>query len=308
MTASRVVAHPGRIVGREVYMRVGEYTLRFWSPEQDVEFFVHASHESFLVSDATEVDCDVSWEIGGVRLSDTPVLRTGLDRWEVRRTTSGWEEHGFFGVGHVPEVCLRLSPDMRQATIVRAPREPGDSLIFASEHPWSELLISRLLSRDGGVLLHSSTALIEGGAVLFIGHSGAGKSTIAEIAEQNGTVILSDDRTIVVQRDGGPVAWGTPWHGSFPRTAATSAPVRGLFLLKQAPVDRIDSIPPDRALKELFVRLIQPRIAGPEVSRTLDTLSALVAACPLRTLHFRPTPAVMDLVRLVVTDSHETSR
>lgn len=308
MTASRIIAHQGRIVGPEVYLRVGAHTLRFWSPDPGIEFFVHSSHEGFLLSDATEVDCDVSWEIGDVHLSDAPVLRTGLDRWEFRRTPSGWEEHGFFGVGHVPDVCLRLSADMRRATIVRAPREQGDSLIFASEHPWSELLISRLLSRDGGVLLHSSAALLDDGALLFIGHSGAGKSTIAEIAEQSGAVALSDDRTIVMLRHDEPVAWGTPWHGSFPRTAATSAPVRGLFLLKQDQIDRIATVSPSRALKELFVRLIQPRVTGPEVSRTLDTLSALVAACPVHWLHFRPTPAVIDLARSTASRGHRTSR
>jgi hypothetical protein len=187
---------------------------------------------------------------------------------------------------------------MRRATVVRAVREPGDRLIFASEHPWSEFLISRLLGRDGGVLMHASASVLDGGALLFVGHSGAGKSTICEIAEQSGAASLSDDRTIVMIRDDEPMAWGTPWHGSFARTSAQSAPVRGLFLLQQDRSDRVEAIPAERALKELFVRLIQPRISELEVSNTLDTLHAVLAARPLYALHFRPTREAIDLARL----------
>lgn len=299
MTDARVVAHHGRIVGSEVYLRVGVHTLRFWSPDPALEFFVHSSHEPFVLAQPVDADCDVRWEIGEVTPSDTPVVRTSGDRWELRRTDNDWEEFTFLGVGHVPNLVLRLSPDMRQATAIRSPRAAVDRIIFASEHPWSEFLVCRLVGRDGGVLLHASSAVVDGGALLFVGHSGAGKSTICEIAEQTGATGLSDDRTIVMFRDGNPIAWGTPWHGSFARTSAASAPVTGLFLLQQDSVDRTEAIPGERALKELFVRLIQPRITSIEVSNTLDALATLVAVRPLHSLHFQPTPAAVQLARAV---------
>ena len=307
MTNTRELAHQGRIVGSEVYLRVGLHTLRFWSPDPSLEFFVHSSHEPFVVAEE-DADCDVRWEIGEVRPSATPVIRTSGDRWEVRRDAEGWEEFTFFGVGHVPDLVLRVSPDMRNATAVRSPRGPDDRIIFASEHPWSEFLVCRLVGRDGGVLLHASSAVVDGGALLFVGHSGAGKSTICEIAEGTGAAGLSDDRTIVTFRDGKPIAWGTPWHGSFARTSSASAEVSGLFLLVQDTVDRVDPISGERALKELFVRLIQPRITAEEVSNTLDALAALVAARPLHALHFQPTPAAVHLARSVAAKSFRGER
>jgi hypothetical protein len=293
------VAHDGRIVGPQVCLRIGVHTLRLWSPDPGVEFFVHRSHEPFIAGTGVDVDCDVRWEIGEVRTADTEILRTSGDRWQLRRTPEGWDEFAFRGVSGVPEVCIRVSPDMRQATIVRSPRSTDDRVVFASEHPWSEFLISRLVVRDGGLLLHASSTVMDGGAILFVGHSGAGKSTIGEIAERCGGTTLSDDRTIVMMRGKVPVASGTPWHGSYAQTSASSAPVSGIFLLVKDVDDHVDDVPQHRALKELFVRLIHPRVTEGELSNSLAALGALLAARPLRTLYFRPTSAAVELARRV---------
>ena len=72
---------------------------------------------------------------------------------------------------------------------------------------------------------------------------------------------------------------------------------RGLFLLHQDAVDAVEDVPASRGLKELFVRLIQPRITGAEVEHTMDALYATLRACPLRLLRFRPTPGAVLLAR-----------
>jgi hypothetical protein len=73
--------------------------------------------------------------------------------------------------------------------------------------------------------------------------------------------------------------------------------VRAWYLLVQDGTDAVEEVPMNRALKELFVRLIQPRITGTEVGRTMDALTTALRMCPLRVLRFRPTSAAVALAR-----------
>jgi hypothetical protein len=289
--------HSGQLLGSEVAFRIGIHTVLFRSLDRDVRFFVHDSHEPFLVDPAGRIDCEVEWSIGAVIPADALVVRRSGDRWEMRRLSGGWEEFVFRSLqANLPTLSLRISDDMRTVRVVQTPRRGIEKVAFASEYPWAEFIVCRLLGRDGGLLLHASSIVLDGGALLFVGHTGAGKSTIAEIAESGGARVLSDDRTILTL-DGGVRAWGTPWHGTLARTSGDSAPLRGLFLLHQDSVDAVEEVPASRALKELFVRLIQPRITGAEVERTMDALYATLRACPLRLLRFQPTLAAVLLVR-----------
>jgi hypothetical protein len=292
------LGHAGSLYGGEVAFRIGVHTIRFRSPDPAVRFFVHEAHEPFLVDASAAVDCEVNWVVDEVRPSDAPVVREAGARWELRRLPNGIEEFAFRSTeANVPTLLLRMSADMCSASVVQAPRPGTDGIVFASEYPWSEFIICRLLGRDGGLLVHASSVVFDEGAILFVGHSGAGKSTIAAIAEECGGVVLSDDRTIVTVEDNQALAWGTPWHGTFARGASASVPVRAWYMLVQADGDSIERVPMSRGLKELFVRLIQPRITGTEVGRTMDALTAALRVCPLRILRFRPTSAAVALAR-----------
>jgi hypothetical protein len=118
---------------------------------------------------------------------------------------------------------------------------------------------------------------------------------MARIAEEAGARIPTDDRTIITMRDGVAMAWGTPWHGSLVRKSPDGAPLRRIYLLQQAPEDRTESIPRARAVKELFVRLIQPRLHPTEVEQTLQVLEETVQRVPVALLYFRPTAAAFEL-------------
>ena len=59
-----------------------------------------------------------------------------------------------------------------------------------------------LLRRNGVVCLHASAVVIGHRAVLFMGASGAGKSTMAGAMARRGHALLSDDIVPIVQRSG----------------------------------------------------------------------------------------------------------
>ena len=76
--------------------------------------------------------------------------------------------------------------------------------VYPLEYPLDELLMIHRLSRGEGVEVHAVGISDEQGrGHLFLGHSGAGKSTTARLwLDRPGVRILSDDRIILRARDG----------------------------------------------------------------------------------------------------------
>ena len=87
--------------------------------------------------------------------------------------------------------------------------------VYPLEYPLDELLVTNCLARGSGVEVHACGLVgSEIGSHLFLGHSGAGKSTTTRLWKSLPDVrILSDDRIIL--REHGNEIWmhGTPWHG-----------------------------------------------------------------------------------------------
>lgn len=91
-----------------------------------------------------------------------------------------------------------------------------------------QVLLAPILADRQGCYLHSAGAILDGTALLFVGHSEAGKSTITRQLQAAGeavpdlVAILCDDRNIVRRWDAhgqGPPDWrayGTWSHGELP--------------------------------------------------------------------------------------------
>lgn len=111
---------------------------------------------------------------------------------------------------------------------------------------------SLVLAGEGGFLVHAASAVRNGRAFLFAGVSGAGKTTLSQLASPDATV-LTDEISYVRRR--GPLykAYGTPFAGELARVGANvSAPVDTLFFLVQGPVNRIEPVGQLAAGRELL--------------------------------------------------------
>lgn len=277
-------------------LRFGHLVIAFRPARPGTRFSIEETHVPFVVPNDTAPDLVLDCEVAPLRPLSGPVTYSAGRAWDLRRHEDGAEEIVFRGGAEFGTDVWQLSLDsaFRRGTLVEAPVMP-DRTVRADGYPLLEYIVARLLARHDGALIHASTAIVDGGAYVFVGHSGAGKSTIASIAEAEGARIPTDDRTILTVRDGLPMAWGTPWHGSLIRKSPEGAPLRGLFLLQKAREDRCEPLPGNRAVKELFVRLIQPRLHPREVQLTLEVLERIVERIPVSILHFRPTPAAFAL-------------
>ena len=95
------------------------------------------------------------------------------------------------------------------------------------------------LATAGKDTLHVHAAVVScgGKGYLFLGPSGTGKSTHAQlwIKHIGGTELVNDDNPVV--RDG--VVYGSPWSGKTPCYRNVSYPIGGIVRLNQAPYNKI---------------------------------------------------------------------
>lgn len=121
------------------------------------------------------------------------------------------------------------------------------------DYPLDEVLVANLLGRGRGVELHACGIIDHAGVGrLFVGASGAGKTTMARLWDRDARSIVSDDRVIVRETGGALRMYGTPWHGEAELSANESAPLAGVYLLVQSDANAIREIDPSEAVARLF--------------------------------------------------------
>ena len=172
-------------------------------------------------------------ECSGVVPEYTEVFRQEEDGTHIicGRTASGNDVFEFKGrkksLG-----CLICSKDYREGRLIMT---NGISEMMLN----SALMIMFTLATagKGTLLFHAAVVSQEGMGYLFLGTSGTGKSTHAQLWLEHieGTELVNDDNPVV--RDG--VVYGSPWSGKTPCYRNVSAPIGGIVMLSQAPYNKI---------------------------------------------------------------------
>jgi len=171
---------------------------------------------------------------------------------------------------------------------------PADPL----DYPLDELLIMHRLTQERALELHGSGIVRANGiGNLFVGHSGAGKSTTTRLwAEREEVDVLSDDRIIVRAESGGVRMYGTPWHGEAMYALPQSAPLARIFVLQHGFRNVLTPLQPSEAVAELFARSFVPFHRHQYVDSALDFLEALVKVVPVYRYAFEPDQRAVDAI------------
>lgn len=162
--------------------------------------------------------------------------------------------------------------------------------LFLGEHTWFPLESLFMLSRvckiaQGSFPLHVSAVLFHDDLYLFGGLSGAGKSTIANILQDQGGVILDEDQVIVRKVQEGSYtasAWGyslTP----------CSAPIRAIFQLVKDDHNAVEPLSITQGAS--FIMTQADQVAGWMLYENLykqlfSLTSAFARSVPVHKLHF----------------------
>lgn len=158
------------------------------------------------------------------------------------------------------------------------------------------IMLSFRLLESEGLLLHSAGLAKDGKGYLFLGESGAGKSTVSRISAPFAHV-LSDDLALARLEEDGATVRGTPFYGEFGTAGADiAAPLQGLFFLRQHSSNERVPLTPAQALPR-FMRSIM--FFGQDRAGTQAILDLALEFCqrlPCYELRFLPDASFWEAV------------
>lgn len=171
--------------------------------------------------------------------------------------------------------------------------------------PTDQILIGYLLADRYGCYMHACGVSDAGNGLLFLGHSGAGKSTIATMFKDKAE-ILCDDRIIIRGTNSGFRIFGTWHHGDVPIVSPNSAPLKAIFFLNKAKENRIELIRDKKAIaKKLLTCLIKPFTVRLWWDKTLLLISDMSGAIPCYNLYFDKSGAAITLLRKYLKEQRD---
>ena len=147
------------------------------------------------------------------------------------------------------------------AGFVEGARDVGDIEVLL------RLALSTTLPAEDGVLLHGATIPIDGGAIVVIGHKGAGKSTAARLFRG-----VCDELSVVRLADDHVIASSTPYWNGRP----FDAPCERIVCLERGGVPDVTTLSSTDSVRELGRHVIR-YVSIPEVNAAALRVLAVIA-------------------------------
>lgn len=220
--------------------------------------------------------------------------------WEIYRHRDSWI---YFGISSIQE-----HPDPYQVAVFTEDysrgkiynKRPGifmeGGVSTLTLFPSDQILLAQLLAHRQGCILHAAGMIIEDNGVLFVGHSGAGKSTI--VKQLQGSVgVMGDDRMIVRRWADGFRIHGTWSHGEVPLVSSAEAPLKAVILLEKAEKNELVSLQNRQdILKSLLCFVIKPLSTAAWWHKTVDLVEIMTREIAVYRLYFDRSGGVRELI------------
>lgn len=134
----------------------------------------------------------------------------------------------------------------------------------------------------GTLLFHSSCIAYQEKGVLFLGPSGIGKTTQAEIWKRyKNASILNGDLVFIKQEIDGFYAYGSPWHGSSPYYENSKVKVKMMVTLKQGSKNTVQKLSGFSVLQNILEQVFLPTWYPKGMDVSLHTLDMLLEDVPV---------------------------
>jgi hypothetical protein len=283
----------------QVAYRIGGITFGLIG-EKDVLLALDSELREFGVeTDSLDVSLRISWCDSLEAPGSTPLFHSG-GLWSLFAAPDGCRfsfQSAF--LGKTPYKEAWLDKEFRSGRVLLSRRYfDTDRPVYPLEYPLDELLMIHRLSRGEGVEVHAVGITDENGCGhLFLGHSGAGKSTTAKLWKgRAGVHILSDDRIILRVHDGQIWMYGTPWHGDAGIASPDCAQLSRIYLLEHGRRNEQQPLPPGLAAAELFARSFVPHHSAEGIRFTLDFLDRVAREIPCSVFRFVPDESAVEAI------------
>lgn len=278
------------------FLRIAGMVIAIRRDDPDIGWEWPEASRRFLVPEtAPDVELSVRTSPSIEPLEGEPLFDSGAV-WRLFRVDDGFRIECHSPVfPSSPYKIATLDERFRRGTIVLS---EAARHLCPLDYPLDEVLISHLLGQGRGVELHSCGVIDhQGRGHLFVGVSGAGKSTTARAWGSDAAAIVSDDRVIVREQNGVMRMHGTPWHGEAALSLPESAPLAGIYLLRQSPSNEVRPLMRTEAVARLFGCAFPPFHDPGAVAFTLSFLERLTETLPVRELCFTRDVPIATLIQ-----------
>jgi hypothetical protein len=273
------------------YLRIGDVSIGLCADcADDVELTQEMNRFR-----TTPARCDVNIRVQWMDRLPKPEGRKLFDSgavWVLHETGDGYVfDFATPMLGELPYKRLSVDKEFSKARVLlnREYFREG-RWVCPLEYPLDELLVTNWLARNGGVEVHGCGLRDDStGGQLFLGHSGAGKSTTARLWKSlRAACVLSDDRIILREESNEIWMHGTPWHGEAGFAAPEKTQVNKIFVLEHGNRNELLPIPQARAVAEMFARCFPPFYSQESLAFTFSFLQRITNRVPCYLFRFVP--------------------
>jgi hypothetical protein len=300
--------------------QVGGVSVQLTSLDATVVNLVPSLEPFRIGSSSTDIAISVEWANSldptrGSKLFDSGSV------WRLYEGDAGFQfDFSAPLLGNQPYKRLLVDRSFKRASLQMSDRcFAGTSYVPAPlEYPLDELLIMHRLTQEKAIELHGCGIVrADGIGNLFVGHSGAGKSTTTRLwTALEDVEVLSDDRIIVRRHEKAQQQvprgfasrhasekqnrkiriYGTPWHGEAMYASPNSAPLARIFILEHGHGNVLTPLSPSQAVAELFARSFVPFHRHEYVESALTFLEEVVENVPVYRFAFEPDHRAVDTI------------
>jgi hypothetical protein len=169
-------------------------------------------------------------------------------------------------------------------------------------YPLDQLLLMYVLSHSRGAIVHAAGHAMNDKGFIFIGRSGAVKSTVSKLfSKKNRLQPLSDDRIIIRSIGNAFMAFGTPWPGEAGIAENKSCSLHGMFFLDHGNKNSIKQITPKETMDKMIPVTSIPWYDEEPMTDILRFCEDLVMHIPAYEFHFTPDDKAMEYFQAFVS-------
>jgi hypothetical protein len=281
-------------------IKIADITISLISVDPELKLWVNETTKKFLHPVAApDVTIEGRWDNLAQVKNRGKIFDSG-SVWQLYQNNGSYLITFHASVfGPIPYKLVRTKRNFTHSEVsLHRPYFDPNEPIYPLEYPLDELLFINLLAHGRGVEVHACGVVDPSGdGHLFIGQSGAGKSTMAKLwRDTPGVTILSDDRIILRQVDNRLWMYGTPWHGEAMVASPERAPLTSIYFLEKGFKNELISLRDPVALGRLITCSFIPFYSQPGVAFTLGFFEEVVKAVPCCELRFLPDNRVVELI------------